>query len=54
MSPLTKTWEDGVRKGEYRNPGTRKHKKRGKPSATGKLRIGIHKIRMARRRGQQI
>lgn len=52
MTTPTKNWEDGLRLGLYRNPGTRKHKKRGKPPARAPRRVGIHKIRMARRRGK--
>jgi len=48
---LSKNWEDGLRAGEYKNPGSMKKKKRGKPPQRPReLKDGIHKVRMAKRR----
>jgi hypothetical protein len=43
-------WSEGLRDGAYHNPGTQKRKDRGKHPRVGKLRFGIRKKRMARRR----
>jgi len=44
------TWAEGVRIGEFKNPGTRKKKKCDKPRPRPRgLRVGVHKKRMAKR-----
>jgi len=47
---MSKNWEDGLRTGEYKNPGTRKKKKRKLSPRPRGLKKGIHKRRMAKRR----
>jgi hypothetical protein len=47
---MSKNWEDGMRTGAYRNPGSRKRKKAGKPPDKGRRREGIHKRRMDQRK----
>jgi hypothetical protein len=45
------TWDEGIRRGEFKNPGTMKKKKTGKPPPRPRgLRKGIRKIRMENRR----
>jgi len=47
------TWEQGVRLGEFHNPGTMKKKKKGKPPPRPRgLKVGIHAKRMAKRRNK--
>jgi len=48
---VSKNWEDGLRAGEYKNPGTMKKKKRKLPPRPRGLKVGIHKKRMANRKG---
>ena len=46
-----KTWAEGVRTGEFKNPGTRKKKTCGKPRPRPRgRRVGIHKKRMEKRK----
>ena len=47
---MSKNWEDGLRIGQYHNPGTRKKKKRKLPPRPRGRRAGIHKKRMMKRR----
>jgi len=47
---VSKNWEDGLRIGEYKNPGTMKKKKRKLPPRPRGLKVGIHKRRMTKRR----
>ena len=47
---MSKNWEDGLRVGEYHNPGTMKKKKKKLQRRPRGLRVGIHKKRMANRR----
>jgi len=47
---VSKNWEDGLRIGEYKNPGTMKKKKKKLPIRPRGLRVGIHKRRMVNRR----
>jgi len=45
------TWGQGVRSGEFHNPGTMKKKTRGKtPPRPRGLKVKIHAKRMAERR----
>jgi len=48
---VSKNWEDGLRSGAYKDPGSMNKKKRGKlPPRPRGLKVGIRKARMEKRK----